>query len=179
MFIHSCLLIFLYLLCYLYFHLMFWAIIFLCFTQFKIDCSLEFRYILWHKSLLACVQLSPPLSGFFWGEGAAVHRLSSFKGWVEGWGQIAFRGKLKSSCSLAWKLGVMSIKSEWVIKRCPKALNIQFRIALWNLSRALKNLDSLENYNSRQFLLVNLFGGVPPERTRRSVFFQHFFRPGL
>ena len=95
-------------------------------------------------------------------------------------GQIAFRGKLKSSCSLAWKLGVMAIKSEWVIKSCPlNALNIPFRIALWNLSRALKNLDSLENYNSRQFLLVNLFGGVPPERTRKSVFFQHFFRPGL
>ena len=69
---------FLYLLCYLYFHLMFWAIIFLCFTQFEIDCSLEFRYISWHKTLLACVQLSPPLSDFFWGEGAAVHRLSSF-----------------------------------------------------------------------------------------------------
>ena len=100
--------------------------------------------------------------------------------WGRGWGaQIAFGGKLKSSCSLAWKLGVMAIKSEWVIKSCPNAVNIPFRIALWNLSRALKNLDSLEYYNSRQFLLVNLFWGVPPERTRRSAFFQHFFRPGL
>ena len=74
-----------------------------------------------------------------------------------GGGQIAFRGKLKSSCSLAWKLGIMAIKSEWVIKSCPNALNIPFRIALWNLSRALKNLDSLENYNSRQFLKKCLF----------------------
>ena len=38
-----------------------------------------------------------------------------------GGGVIAFRGKLKSSCSLAWKLGVMAIKSEWVIKSCSNA----------------------------------------------------------
>ena len=48
---------------------MFWAIIFSCFTQLKTDCSLEFRYISWHKTLLACVQLSPPLSDFFLREG--------------------------------------------------------------------------------------------------------------
>ena len=42
--------------------------------------------------------------GLGWGGGGG--------GGVEGWGQIAFRGKLKSICSLAWKLGVMAIKSE-------------------------------------------------------------------
>ena len=92
-------------------------------------------------------------------------------GGVEGWGQIAFRGKLKSSCSLAWKLGVMAIKSEWVIKSCPNALNIPFRIVLWNLSRGLKNLDSLENYNSRQFLLVNRFGGCAARTDQKKCLF--------
>ena len=79
---------------------------------------------------------------------------------------------LKCSCSLAWKLGVMAIKSEWVIKSCPKALNIPFRIALWNLSRALKNLDSLENYNSRQFLLV-IFLGVCRQKGPEEVSFSN------
>ena len=92
-------------------------------------------------------------------------------GRVRGWGQIAFRGKLKSSCSLAWKLGVMAIKSEWVIKSCPNALNIPFRIALWNLSRALKNLDTLQNYNSRQFLLVNRFGGCAARTDQKKCLF--------
>ena len=101
-------------------------------------------------------------AGLGWGGG----------GGVEGWGQIAFRGKLTSSCSLAWKLGVMSMKSEWVIKSCPNALNIPFRIALWNLSRALRNLDSLENYNSRQFLLV-IFLGVCRQNGPEEVSFSN------
>ena len=70
----------------------------------------------------------------------------------EGLGQIAFWGKLKSSCSLAWKLGVMAIKSEWVIKSCPNALNIPFRIALWNLSRAL---EEFRQFRKLQFPAVS------------------------
>ena len=46
-----------------------------------------------------------------------------------------------------------------------------------SLARAMKNL---ETYHSQGFLLVNLFGDVPPERIRKSVFFQPaVFRPGL
>ena len=46
-----------------------------------------------------------------------------------------------------------------------------------SLARAMKNL---ETYHSQGLLLVNLFGDVPPERIRKSVFFQPaVFRPGL
>ena len=46
-----------------------------------------------------------------------------------------------------------------------------------SLARAMTNL---ETYHSQGLLLVNLFGDVPPERIRKSVFFQPaVFRPGL
>ena len=69
----------------------------------------------------------------------------------------------------------LNFLSEW-FWNWPNVLNIPFRIAFWNLSPALKNL---ETYSSRRLLSVNLLAGVLPERTRRSVFFQPFFRPVL
>ena len=70
---------------------------------------------------------------------------------------------------------LINLFSEWYWS-WPNVLNIRFTIAFWNLSRALKNL---ETYSSRRLLLVNLLTGVLPERTRRSVFFQPFFIPSL
>ena len=60
----------------------------------------------------------------------------------------------------------------------PNVLNMPLELLFeTSLARAMKNL---ETYHSQGFLLVNLFGDVPSERIRKSVFFQPaVFRPGL
>ena len=68
---------------------------------------------------------------------------------------------------------LINLFSEWYWS-WPNILNYGLQLLFeTSISRALKNLET------RRLLLVNLFPGVQPERTRRSVFFQHFFRPGL
>ena len=63
-------------------------------------------------------------------------------------------------------------------ERWPNVLNMPLELLFeTSLARAMKNL---ETYRSQGLLLANFVGGVPPERTRKSVFFQPVvFRPGL
>ena len=60
----------------------------------------------------------------------------------------------------------------------PNVLNMPLELLFeTSLARAMENL---ETYHSQGLLSANFVGGVPPERTRKSVFFQPVvFRPGL
>ena len=61
---------------------------------------------------------------------------------------------------------LINLFSEWYWS-WPNVLNIRFTIAFWNLSRALKNL---ETYSSRRLLLVNLLTGVLRTDQKKCLF---------